>query len=288
MGASAGQTVCAWNRRAWMRETGGRTMSLTATRFAWKAQGLRPLHKLVLLALADRAGEDGTVWPSQEQLTADTGINAKTTWQAIKALKAAGLIEDTGQRRGRTGQVQVLRLMIDRLPDEGAEGFQKRNHSENGSLPFFPSKHSENGIVKHSENGIRNLPSEPTSEPCTSIPDGTDRLPPCPVSEIIAAYHENLPNNPRVKVQSKSRLKTIAARWREAATLECRPFGYKNQADGIAAWRAFFRVCSESEFLTGRAPGLNGRPPFVADIDFLTSPKGFAGCLENKYHRGAA
>lgn len=69
-------------------------MSLTATRWAWKVQGLRPLHKLVLLALADRAGEDGEVWPSQELLTADTCINAKTTWQALKALKAAGLIED--------------------------------------------------------------------------------------------------------------------------------------------------------------------------------------------------
>ncbi len=139
-------------------------MSLTATRWAWKVQGLRPLHKLVLLALADRAGEDGEVWPSQEQLTADTSINAKTTWQAIKALKAAGLIEDTGKRRGRTGQVQVLRLRVDRLPDEDAEEFRKRNDSENGSLPFFPSKHSENGIVKHSKNGIRNLPIEPTSE----------------------------------------------------------------------------------------------------------------------------
>jgi hypothetical protein len=40
--------------------------------------------------------------------------------------------------------------------------------------------------------------------------------------------------------------------------------------------------------MTGRAPAAPGKPPFVADIDFIFSPSGFAKTLENKYHREAA
>jgi hypothetical protein len=110
----------------------------------------------------------------------------------------------------------------------------------------------------------------------------------CPVEDIVSVYHELMPDNPRVKVLNDARRKAIKARWAEAAVLTCKPFGYTNQADGLTAWRFFFEVCSGSKFLTGKAPGRDGKPPFVADIDFLFSQSGFAKCLENKYHREAA
>jgi hypothetical protein len=107
----------------------------------------------------------------------------------------------------------------------------------------------------------------------------------CPITRIIAAYHELMPLNPRVKVLNDKRKRSIAARWREAASLDFEPFGYKTVPDGLNAWRKFFEVCSESDFLTGKAKSLPGKPPFLADIDFLISPDGFAKCFENKYHR---
>lgn len=112
--------------------------------------------------------------------------------------------------------------------------------------------------------------------------------PSCPADDLISLYHELMPLNPPVKVINDARRKAIRARWKEAALLTCQPFGYDNRQDGILAWRRFFEVCSESEFLTGRASAMPGKPPFVADIDFLFSPSGFAKCLENKYHREAA
>lgn len=112
--------------------------------------------------------------------------------------------------------------------------------------------------------------------------------PPCPADTIIALYHELMPLNPAVKVLNEARRKTIRARWKEASELDCAPFGYTDREGGIAAWRQFFEVCAESDFLTGKAPAQQGKPPFIADIDFLMSPSGFAKCLENKYHREAA
>lgn len=118
--------------------------------------------------------------------------------------------------------------------------------------------------------------------------DAEAAKPKCPAEEIIAIYHQAMPDNPKVKVLNEARRRLIRCRWTEAAKLTCKPFGYSNRQDGLKAWRAFFEVCAESDFLTGKTPSWNGRPPFIADIDFIMSPSGFAKILENKYHRELA
>jgi hypothetical protein len=107
----------------------------------------------------------------------------------------------------------------------------------------------------------------------------------CPISRIVNAYHELMPLNPRVKIINDKRRKSISARWREASKLDFAPFGYSTVQGGVEAWRKFFAVCAESDFLTGKSKAQTGKPPFLADIDFLMSPEGFAKCFENKYHR---
>lgn len=110
----------------------------------------------------------------------------------------------------------------------------------------------------------------------------------CPTGTLVNLYHELMPLNPQVKVVSAARKSAIKARWLEASKLDCAPFGYATRAEGLAAWRQFFEVCAESKFLTGLSPPMPGKPAFVADIDFIFSPSGFAKTLENKYHRDAA
>lgn len=128
--------------------------------------------------------------------------------------------------------------------------------------------------------------SAPSGALVVSTPT-TDQTPACSADAIVSLYHDLMPLNPRCKVLSTARKRTIRARWKEAALLSCEPFGYSSRDAGLAAWRKFFEVCAESFFLTGRAAAPPGRVPFVADIDFLMSPSGFAKCLENKYHREA-
>jgi len=166
----------------------------------------------------------------------------------------------------------------------GVEQSQKANPCETLSQGFLNQKQEqEQEQEQEKKEANASLP-----ETCVSDPPAKPPLPDCPVEEIIALYHEHMPDNPRVRVTNSARKGTIKARWREAARLTCKPFGYATRDDGLAAWGAFFETCGSSRFLTGHATPQPGKPPFIADIDFLMSPSGFAKCLENKYHREAA
>ncbi len=127
---------------------------------------------------------------------------------------------------------------------------------------------------------------KPEQEKTPSSPDEGHLQ--CPVNRIVDAFHRFMPDNPKCKVINSARRGAIKARWNEAAKLSCKPFGYASVEEGVTAWESFFDTCAQSPFLTGRATPQPGKPAFIADIDFLMSQKGFAGCLENKYHREAA
>ncbi len=155
-------------------------------------------------------------------------------------------------------------------------------------IPPTPDEHQDSTVIHGDPQKQTALVGDEVEvEGGTAMPSSPAMQ--CPVQAIVDAYHELMPDNPRVKVLNDGRRATISARWKEAARLRTGPFGYTTREDGIQAWRTFFEVCNESAFLTGKAPPGQGRDrPFVADLDFLLSPKGFAGCLENKYHREIA
>lgn len=152
-------------------------MSLDASVWAWKVdlnekQGgcRKPLKRLVLLSLADRAGEDHCCYPSMQRLEKDTGLERKTVLKIIAELLDEGIILDTGERKGNTKRVKVYRLigvngretmpitepLDDKKPAEIvpiAEQSQKRNHSVNGTL-----NSAVNGTLNSAVNGTQNLP----------------------------------------------------------------------------------------------------------------------------------
>lgn len=160
------------------------------------------------------------------------------------------------------------------------------------SKPFL-NQEQEQEQEKEQETTATSAPEPAIDQPKpgdvpAAPPAGADDVQRCPVGTLIDLYHELLPMNPRVKIVSEARKKAIRSRWKEAAHLQAKPFGYTTRADGLAAWRRFFEVCAQSAFLTGQAPAVPGKPPFIADIDFIFSPAGFVKTLENKYHREAA
>lgn len=146
-------------------------------RWAKKAKTGRSSAKSVLTWLADMCGADFTTYPSIAALSEATELDKKTVQASLQHLIAIGFIQDTGERRGRTKQIPVYRLIGVEESIADAEHTQKREHyqkrvrskdTENGSVYENETK---NGAVKNGEtipffpsndpkNGIRNPPEE--------------------------------------------------------------------------------------------------------------------------------
>jgi uncharacterized protein YdaU (DUF1376 family) len=94
----------------------------------------------------------------------------------------------------------------------------------------------------------------------------------CPHKEIIALYHECLPELARVKTWEGSRPISLRARWRE-----------DKKRQSLDYWRRFFMHVSKSDFLMGRTASKD-RTPFVADLEWLITARNFAKVIEGKYH----
>lgn len=112
-------------------------MSLEAITWAFKQPVPQSSAKFVLVAIANLAAPDRSgrviAWPSTDYLAEVTSQDRKTVITNLAKLREWGLIEDTGDRVGRTGQVPVYALNCP--PDLFTEHTQKRNSSKNGIVP---------------------------------------------------------------------------------------------------------------------------------------------------------
>jgi hypothetical protein len=138
-------------------------MSLNATLWAW-SQKLTAPQKLILLSLADRAGENHEAWPSIARLELDTGLNRKTIMGHLQNLQEMGLITEIG----KVGATQrVKKYQLNGVGERGEivpnlEQSQKRNDPKNGTI-----NSPKNGTIKQYQKRysepttLFNLPLEP-------------------------------------------------------------------------------------------------------------------------------
>ena len=130
-------------------------MSLDATLWAWSAEVESSAQRLVLLSMADRAGDDMTVFPSMQRIAMDTVLDLKTVKKVVSELIESGLIRDTGRRVGSTGRVRVFELLGVSLREN--KSTQKRNDSKNGMIPELDGNRPKNGSMNRPKNGSQNL-----------------------------------------------------------------------------------------------------------------------------------
>ncbi|MDE5409337.1 helix-turn-helix domain-containing protein [Acinetobacter baumannii] len=83
-------------------------MSLDATIWAFKAEVKTSSQRLVLLALADRAGESHKCYPSIKRMVKDTVLNRKTVIKVLDELESISLIRFTGEITGNGVKVYQL------------------------------------------------------------------------------------------------------------------------------------------------------------------------------------
>jgi len=88
-------------------------MSFQAMAWAVAQKGIRPLEKLVLLALANYASNSaGECYPSMATLADDTGMSRDSVIRAIKAMEDAGLLRVIRRREGDVNLPNVYRLAL--------------------------------------------------------------------------------------------------------------------------------------------------------------------------------
>lgn len=74
-------------------------MSAKATFWAWEQPIKHAPTKLVLLRLADRAGDHDSSWPSMAGICEDTGLSESEVRRCLKSLEASGLIKTIRRQR---------------------------------------------------------------------------------------------------------------------------------------------------------------------------------------------
>jgi hypothetical protein len=90
-------------------------VSVAATTWAWQ-QSVKGNAKLVLLALADHCGPDGTCWPGQKHLAEKCSITERSVREQMLSLEKQEMIERTERRRQDGSRTtDLIRLA---LPEE--------------------------------------------------------------------------------------------------------------------------------------------------------------------------
>ena len=106
-------------------------------------------HKLVLLALADNANDEGMCWPSMATIVAKTSLSDRCIQEAIRALEVTGMLS-IHERSGRSNYYTVT-------PERGAP--------PNVAHPAPDSPPPPNVAHQTPERGAPRIFSEPSSKP---------------------------------------------------------------------------------------------------------------------------
>ena len=154
-------------------------MSIDATRWAWQQRHITTTQKILLLSMADRAGEDHTCWPSLARLCADTGLSDRAVQKAMTDLEALGLV----RRLPACGKVNTYKLL----------GVQGRE-----SAPSAPSKALRPRTTFTPEQDAPPNEVRPTPESGSPLPRTTFTPPPNLVrGESLREPVKNLPEKER-------------------------------------------------------------------------------------------
>ncbi|MFW6584803.1 helix-turn-helix domain-containing protein [Acinetobacter baumannii] len=144
-------------------------MSLDATIWAFKAEVKTSSQRLVLLALADRAGESHKCYPSIKRMVKDTVLNRKTVIKVLDELEAISLIRFTGEITGNGVKVYQLIGVMGR--EENDLTSPKNGTSTNNGTSSNFGTGSKNGTSTNS--GTATSPKNGTE---TSTNIGTQNL----------------------------------------------------------------------------------------------------------------
>ena len=134
-----------------------------------------------------------------------------------------------------------------------------------------------NGRSTNQEPRTKN--QEPEKKPTASSPA---KLPTCPVSDLIALYHEILPGLPAVRLETESRKRALRKTWEWVLTSRKNDGSPRatNAQEALEWFRSYFERATENDFLMGRTPRSGEHQNWKCDLDFLLTERGMKHVIE--------
>ncbi len=233
---------------------------------------------MAMLALADRHGE---VDAAPAKIAGCLGCDISLVQEGIKQLEAPDPYSRTPLEDGKR-----LIPLKDDIGNDRVFGWKIVNYEKYRSIR---NEEERRAYKREWDRKNRSKKTNPTKSdrdrPETTYTEAKAEADPldqntlvetkvstCPIQKIIDLYHEKLPELPKVKKRTKTRDGYIKQRWRE-------------DLPKLDNWDNFFTHVRQSKFLMGKTQGSNGKPPFIADLEWLTKPANFAKIAEGKYVR---
>lgn len=207
---------------------------------------LPSFEKLVLLALADCANDEGLAWPSIATLKRKSGAGERTIYRAIASMESLGVL--TIERViGKGNRYTITPASVAPLPVR---------HPCRRDTPPLPERQRTPATQAPKPSKNHQEPSEVKSA-------DADRLTP---SDILEGWNELAEQCglPKAGKLTGGRLRQAQARLREYPDLD--------------AWKRAFRHIHDTPFLRGE----NDRG-WRADLDFLLQAKSFTKLTEGSY-----
>jgi len=175
-------------------------MSIRIMAHVWAAS-LASTRKLVALALADNARDDTDLcWPSLQHLIHKTGLDRKTIIAAIASLEADGILEDSGEREGKTRQIKVYRITVPKLVSLRTAYSQAREKGPKS--PRKQTRFSAKQSQKRDTEPLRTI-KEPTAA-AQVVPNTTSEAPVIHRQGAAAPdliWPHNLPHGQRAAIE---------------------------------------------------------------------------------------
>jgi hypothetical protein len=164
---------------------------------------------------------------------------------------------------------QSLKLYVDGLGEAYIDAFDKTI----GKPKYKAMPNQEQEQEKEQEINISSLREDVDRKSDDTLKEKNTISANCPHNEIIGIYHEVLPMCPPVRMWNKTRRGYLKQRWSE-----------NPEHQNLEWWRNFFTYVKQSQFLIGKISGRDGKPPFLANLEWLVKPSNFAKVIEGNYH----
>ena len=147
-------------------------MSIAALNWAWAMECPNATSKLVLLALADRADDDGKCWPGMDTVAARAGVSTRQVSTHLKSLEGMGLLSRVRRRRDDgTLSGYTFRLNVQQQQFDPPEANRQWKQTSTGSAS--PPPEVERSHHRKSTSG-----QEPSVEPPVVQVPAADAAPP--------------------------------------------------------------------------------------------------------------